>query len=129
LIKTCKNFFVLYIQINTNQLNTSIRLGENYQDCLCKDFLWFSDIHPNLLSYFKFAGMQQILGLRLIEKGDILEGRRILRESTQVLGLSRKARLALILSYLPITLRQIAFKGFRQIRSQDYSERVQETLG
>jgi hypothetical protein len=73
--------------------------------------------------------MQPILGLRLIEKGDTLEGRRILRESTQVLGLSRKARLALILSYLPISLRQIAFQGFRRIRSQDYSERVQETLG
>lgn len=73
--------------------------------------------------------MQQILGLRLIEKGDTLEGRRILRESTQVLGRSRKTTLGLILSYLPVSLRRIAFQGFRQIRSQDYSERVQETLG
>ncbi|MBD2125550.1 glycosyltransferase [Microcoleus sp. ZQ-A2] len=89
----------------------------------------FSDQELETHRLYKLAGTQQILGLRLIEKGDTLEGRRILRESTQVLGPSRKATLGLILSYLPVSLRQIAFKRFRQIRSKDYSERVRETVG
>lgn len=77
---------------------------------------------------YKLAGTKQILGLRLIEKGDTLEGRRILRESTQVLGRSRKVTLGLLLSYLPVSLRQLAFQGFRQIRAKDYSERVREAV-
>lgn len=89
----------------------------------------FSDQELEIHRLYKLAGTQQILGLRLIEKGDTLEGRRILRESTQVLGRSRKATVGLILSYLPVSLRQIAFKGFRQIRAKDYSERVRETVG
>lgn len=89
----------------------------------------FSDQELETHRLYKLAGTQQILGLRLIEKGDTLEGRRILRESTQVLGRSRKATLGLILSYLPVSLRRIAFQGFRQIRAKDYSERVRETVG
>lgn len=89
----------------------------------------FADQELETHRLYKLAGTQQILGLRLIENGDTLEGRRILRESTQVLGRSRRATLGLILSYLPVSLRQIAFQGFRQIRAKDYSERVRETVG
>jgi glycosyltransferase involved in cell wall biosynthesis len=89
----------------------------------------FSDQELERVRLYKLAGTQQILGLRLIEQGDTLEGRRILRESTQVLGRSRKATLGLILSYLPVSLRQLAFQGFRQIRPKDYSERVRKAVG
>ncbi|MBC6417543.1 MAG: hypothetical protein GDA44_01475 [Prochloron sp. SP5CPC1] len=56
------------------------------------------------------AATQQVLGLRLIENGQTLQGRELVQTSTVVLGNSPKATLGLILSYLPLTWRQLAWK-------------------
>lgn len=88
----------------------------------------FLDEELERLRLIKLAGTQQALGLRMIEQGETLEGRRLLRESTRVLGGDRKTTLGLILSYLPISWRQLAFQGFRQIRSKDYAEQVREAV-
>lgn len=86
----------------------------------------FPDAELEKLRSRKLAGTQQALGLRLIEKGDTAEGRRLLQESSRVLGSDRKVMLGLILSYLPASLRQFALQSFRQTRPKDYTERVRE---
>lgn len=95
----------------------------------CIDSYQFPDEELEKLRLVKLAGTKQALGLRLIENGDTLKGRQMVRESMQVLGRSRKVMLGLILSYLPLRLRQLAFQGFRQIRPKDYSDRVREAVG
>ncbi|BCL34897.1 glycosyltransferase family 2 protein [Nostoc sp. MS1] len=86
----------------------------------------FPDEELEKLRLRKLAGTQLALGLRLIEKGDAVEGRRLLQQSTQVLGRERKLMLGLILSYLPINLRKFALEAFRQLRPKDYTEQVRE---
>jgi hypothetical protein len=72
----------------------------------------------------KLAITQQALGLRLIEKGDTVEGRKFLQTSTQVLGSDKKIMFGIMLSYLPISLRKLVLQVFRQIRPRDYTEQV-----
>lgn len=72
----------------------------------------------------KLAITEQALGLRLIENNETSSGRELLLKSAQVLGNSNKVKLGIFLSYLPLKLRQIALQIFRNIRSQDYSEKV-----
>jgi glycosyltransferase involved in cell wall biosynthesis len=121
--------FLMEYRLHDKQ--TSLRQSLHFLSAkvFCISSYKFLDEELEIQRLYKLAGTQQILGLRLIETGDTLEGRRILRESTHVLGRSYKAKLGLILSYLPVSLRRIAFQGFRQIRSKDYSERVRETVG
>lgn len=76
----------------------------------------------------KLAMTQQDLGLRLIEKGDTLEGRKLLTKSDKILGVSKRSRFGLILSYLPVRLRQLVLHQFRQIRPKDYTEQVREEV-
>lgn len=76
----------------------------------------------------KLAMTQQDLGLRLIEKGDTLEGRKLLTKSDKILGISKRSIFGLILSYLPVKLRQLFFDQFRQIRPKDYTEKVREEV-
>lgn len=76
----------------------------------------------------RLADTQQVLGLRLIENGHTLQGRELVQLSTVVLGNSPKATLGLILSYLPLSWRQLAWKLLRQSRFQDYSQKVRETV-
>lgn len=75
----------------------------------------------------KLAWTKEALGLRLIENGETAKGRQILREVKAVLGRSRRAELGLLLSYLPVQLRQWILQGFRQIRPKDYTEQVRDT--
>ncbi|MBD2504387.1 glycosyltransferase family 2 protein [Anabaena azotica] len=89
----------------------------------------FPDEELEKLRLQKLAGTQRALGLRLIEKGDAVEGRKLLLQSTQVLGKGRKLMLGLLLSYLPIYLRKFALQVFRQLRPKDYTEQVRETSG
>ncbi|MGF1478798.1 MAG: glycosyltransferase family 2 protein [Cyanophyceae cyanobacterium] len=77
----------------------------------------------------KLAGTKQDLGLRLIETGESQRGRRLLQESTQVLGNSRRASLGVLLSYLPMELRQRLLASFRQVREKDYTEKVRLKTG
>ncbi|MBD2694041.1 glycosyltransferase family 2 protein [Anabaena catenula] len=84
----------------------------------------FPDEELEKVRSHKLAITQQALGLRLIEKGDTVEGRRLLQQSTQVLGSDKKIMFGLMLSYLPISLRKLALQVFRQIRPKDYTEQV-----
>jgi glycosyltransferase involved in cell wall biosynthesis len=92
----------------------------------CIDSYRFPDEKLERQRLIKLAQTKLDLGLRAIENGDITEGRKFLQESNRSLGRSRRATLGLILSYLPLGLRQIAFQGFRQMRPKDYTEQVRE---
>jgi glycosyltransferase involved in cell wall biosynthesis len=74
----------------------------------------------------RLAFLQECLALRLIEKGETLEGRELLEKAAQVLGKSKRSTLGSLLSYLPQTLRQMAFESFRKLRLKDYTEQVRE---
>lgn len=74
----------------------------------------------------KLAETQQNLGLRLIEKGEVTEGRKLLTLSLPTLGNSRRTRLGFILSYIPVNLRQWILERFRNLRPKDYTEKVRD---
>jgi glycosyltransferase involved in cell wall biosynthesis len=90
----------------------------------CIDSYRFQEPELEELRVKKLAGIQQVLGLRLIEKGDSSQGRKLLRQSSQVLGNSPKSILGSIVSYLPVSGRQMLLKMFRKVRPKDYSETV-----
>lgn len=90
----------------------------------CLNSYKFSDEELEKLRLDKLAGIKQALALRLIENGDAVSGRKLLKESTQVLGISRKATIGIILSYLPTSWWQLAVQTFRKIRAKDYAEKV-----
>lgn len=94
----------------------------------CIDSYRFPEPELEKLRSDKLAITQQALGLRLIENGDSLEGRKFLQAASQILGSDRKILLGVILSYLPISLRKIALQIFRQIRPRDYTEQVREQI-
>lgn len=79
------------------------------------------------LEKFRLSSLQnlkQVLAMRLIEKGETHEGRKLIAELRQVGTLSNRAKVGQVLSYLPAWVRQMVFTGFRQIRTKDYSEKV-----
>ena len=75
----------------------------------------------------RLASLQETLGMRLLEQGDTIEGRKLLQQSTTVLGKSKRHQLAMILSYLPVSLRQTILAGFRQLKEKDYTTQVRES--
>jgi len=107
---------------------TSLRQNLHFLSAkaFCINSYSFPDQALEKFRLVKLAATKQDLGLRLIEKGDTLEGRRLLQESSQVLGSSRRATLGLIMSYLPLSVRQLALQGFRQLRPKDYADQVRE---
>ncbi|MBE9065788.1 glycosyltransferase family 2 protein [Leptolyngbya cf. ectocarpi LEGE 11479] len=96
----------------------------------CLESYRFSE-RPELetIRHAKLAGLKQVLAMRLIEKGDAQRGRQLIQELAARGPLSSKAKLGQVLSYLPLGLRQLAFQGFRQLRAEDYSERVRNAAG
>lgn len=92
----------------------------------CMDSYQFPDPNLEQQRLIKSAQTKQDLGLRLIEKGDSIEGRKLLQDSIEILGRSRRSTLGLVISYLPPSLRQIAFESFRQMRPKDYTEKVRQ---
>jgi glycosyltransferase involved in cell wall biosynthesis len=94
----------------------------------CIDSYQFPDEKLEQQRLIKSAQTKQDLGLRLIEKGENLEGRKLLQESIKVLGQSRRSTLGLVMSYLPANLRQMAFQSFRQMRPKDYTEKVRQAV-
>ncbi|NEP19329.1 MAG: glycosyltransferase family 2 protein [Leptolyngbya sp. SIO4C1] len=74
----------------------------------------------------KVDGLKQVLAMRLIEKGESQRGRQLIAELGAA---SSRAKVGLALSYLPVWLRKLVFTGFRQMRAQDYSERVRNAAG
>ncbi|MGC1307180.1 MAG: glycosyltransferase [Phormidesmis sp.] len=77
----------------------------------------------------KLNGLKQVLAMRLIEKGETQQGRTLISELKAVGSLSNRAKVGQVLSYLPSWARQLAFQGFRQMRSKDYSEKVRNAAG
>lgn len=90
----------------------------------CLNSYKFADEELEKLRLDKLAGIKQALALRLIENGEAVSGRKLLKESTQVLGISRKATIGIIISYLPTSWWQLAVQTFRKIRAKDYAEKV-----
>jgi glycosyltransferase involved in cell wall biosynthesis len=89
----------------------------------------FSDNELEKTRINKLAFIQQTLALRLIENGEMLEGRELLKESNKILGLSPKAVIAFIWSYFPKNLQQLAIDTFRNIRPKNYTDRVRGEVG
>ncbi|PZO18270.1 MAG: glycosyl transferase family 2 [Leptolyngbya foveolarum] len=73
--------------------------------------------------------LKQVLAMRLIEKGETQQGRTLIAELKNVGKLSTRAKVGQALSYMPQGIRQLVFKGFRQIRAKDYSEKVRNAAG
>jgi glycosyltransferase involved in cell wall biosynthesis len=92
----------------------------------CIDSYRFPDRDLERYRLVKLAQCKQDLGLRSLEIGDTQTGRKLLQESTQLIGSSRRATLGIILSYLPLNLRQLVFQSFRQVRPKDYTEKLRE---
>lgn len=90
----------------------------------CIDNYNFQDQDLEEKRKIKLAQTQQDLGLRLIEQGKTQEGRQLLTSSKQVLGSSKRTNLGLLMSYLPLNLRQLILKQFRQWKPKDYTEKV-----
>jgi glycosyltransferase involved in cell wall biosynthesis len=72
----------------------------------------------------KLNGLKQVLAMRLIEKGESQQGRELISELKTVGAHSQRTQVGMVLSYLPMGLRQLVFQVFRQMRAKDYSERV-----
>ncbi|MEM6253960.1 MAG: glycosyltransferase [Cyanobacteria bacterium P01_D01_bin.156] len=81
------------------------------------------------IRHSKLNELKQVLAMRLIEKGESQRGRLLIEELAQKGALSSKAKIGRILAYLPLSWRKLAFQGFRQLRPQDYSERVRNAAG
>lgn len=92
----------------------------------CIDSYRFPDQELEKLRIQKLAWTKEALGLRLIENGDTIQGRQMLQDVAEIIGSSRKAQLGVILSYLPLSLRQAALQVFRQMRPKDYTDQVRE---
>jgi glycosyltransferase involved in cell wall biosynthesis len=92
----------------------------------CLNSYHFSDRELEAMRLQKLAGIQQTLGLRLIEKGESQKGREILQQSIKYTGGSTRIYSGIFLSYLPLSWRQFIVRQFRNNRARDYSERVRE---
>ncbi|MEL4896481.1 glycosyltransferase family 2 protein [Crocosphaera sp. Alani8] len=100
---------------NLHFLEAKLYCIENYQ---------FSDQDLEEKRKTKLAQTQQDLGLRLIEKDQTKEGRKLLNSSKKILGGSKRTNLGLLMSYLPLNLRQLILDQFRQWKPKDYTEKV-----
>lgn len=105
---------------------TSLKQGIHFLKAknFCINSYHFTDEKLELERLKKLALTQQSLGLKLIEKGENEEGRKFLEKSSQFLGTSQKTKLGLVLSYFPVSFRQVIFDLFRKIRPKDYTEQV-----
>ncbi len=92
----------------------------------CLNSYHFDDRELEAIRLQKLAGIQQTLGLRLIEKGETKRGRETLQQSIKYSGGSTRIYSGLFLSYLPLSWRQFIVKQFRNNRARDYSEKVRE---
>ena len=77
----------------------------------------------------RLNGLKQVLAMRLIEKGETQRGRTLIAELKSIGNLSARAKVGQVLSYLPQGMRRLAFRGFRQMRAKDYSEKVRNAAG
>ena len=92
----------------------------------CIDSYQFQQPELQALKTEKSAFIKQGLGIRLIEQGESDRGRKLVRESANILGYSPRVYFGLLLSYLPFGLRQRLLKLARQAKSPDYSARVRD---
>lgn len=95
----------------------------------CVESYSFADVELENYRQQQIGGLKQILGLRLMEKGETAKARELLKESLSILGNSSKSRIGLAMTYLPISLNRLLITLFRQNRPKTYSEKVRETAG
>lgn len=118
--------FLMEYRLHSAQTSLKQKLHFLEAKVFCINSYKFPDEELERLRIVKLATTKQALGLALIEQGDSVKGRQLLREASQVVGGDRRTMFGVILSYLPVSWRQLAFKVLRQIRPKDYAERVRE---
>lgn len=91
---------------------------------LCLQDYQLPEPHLEQVRLAKIKELKQVLALRLIEKGDSQNGRRLLQDLQQAGVRSNRAYAGAVLSYLPLKLRRWIFQRFRQVRPKNYSEQV-----
>ncbi|HEY9669428.1 MAG TPA: glycosyltransferase family 2 protein [Coleofasciculaceae cyanobacterium] len=119
--------FLMEYRFHGSQTSLKQKLHFLSAKVFCLNSYTFPNQDLEQLRIHKLAGTKEALGLKLIENGDTLKGRQMLQESAKVIGSSRKAKVGLMLSYLPLSVRQGVFQMLRQIRPKDYAEQVRET--
>ena len=89
------------------------------------------DQRPELeaIRHSKLNVLKQVLAMRLSEIGEVQRCRQRIHELAKLGSLSSIAQIGRLLSYLPLGLRRLAFEGGRQLRPEDYSERVRNVSG
>lgn len=92
----------------------------------CIDSYHFSSPELQALKQEKLGVVKQGLGIRLIEKENSNQGRKLLQESAAILGYSPRVYFGLFLSYLPLNLRKQLLQMLRQAKQKDYSAQVRE---
>ena len=95
----------------------------------CIDSYHFNSPELQALKQEKLAIVKQGLGIRLMEKGDSNQGRKLLQESAAILGYSPRLYFGLFLSYLPLNLRKQLLQTLRQAKQKDYSAEVRAKKG
>lgn len=115
--------YLMEYRIHGGQTSTKQNLHFLNAKVFCLDSYRFSEPELETLRGIKLAGTQEALGLRYVEIGEDDRGRQLLNRALEHHS-SRKAQLGLALSYLPLSLRQLALDGFRKLKAPDYSERV-----
>ena len=98
-------------------LKDQIRYLESYQ---------FETTQLEAVRRTRLMETQLVLGLRLIEKGDSAEGRRLLAEAAKVQGNSRRTQVGWMLSYLPVSWRRWVWRWFRRVRAKDCADVVRD---
>lgn len=116
--------FLMEYRFHTGQNSLDQSLQFLQAKLTCLESYQFNDFFKENSRQKKLAGIKQDLGLRLIEKGDSQEGRKLLLESNEILGNSKRSLLGLILSYFPLNMRQFTLDIFRKIKPQDYAQKV-----
>ncbi len=90
----------------------------------CLETYKFSEPSIEKIREKKLADLNLCLGLRMIENKKNQEGRNLIKESQKILGISSRSLTGMILSYFPHPLRQYIFETIRNIKPQDYADKV-----
>lgn len=118
--------YLMEYRIHGGQTSTKQNLHFLNAKVFCLDSYHFQEPELEALRRIKLAGTREALGLRYVEIGEDERGREQLSQVLQTNSSARKAQVGLALSYLPLSLRKLAFEGIRKLRPQDYSQRVRD---
>lgn len=116
----------LLMEYRFHQQQTSLKQDIHFLSAkaFCLNDYRFSTPELEKRRLVKLAQTQQALGLRLIEQGEVKQGRQLLNSSRDILGNSPKLYGSWLLSYLPNEITKSTLSFLRQLRPQNYTEQV-----